>query len=313
MIGVFDSGYGGLTVLRALSERLPEERFLYLGDNAFAPYGKRAPEEIFQLTRRGVRTLFEAGCGLVILACNTASAVALRRLQQEWLPDAYPGRNVLGVFVPVIETVSGQNWHPPGTSPYAPPQPAKTIGLFATRRTVESKAFPAEVRRHAPHLKVIQHACPRLAEAIEEGWNDADIGTGIHRYVAGLLAKGGRTPPDLIVLGCTHYPLAEQHFRAALPLGTPIVDQPAAVADALVRYLDRHPEFRRAADEPMALHFLTTGDPGRVGAFAERFFGTPCEFHHPTAPLAVERRAPETELDDEPPIVPAEPDEETEQ
>lgn len=287
MIGVFDSGIGGLTVLRALAERLPEERFCYLGDNAYAPYGARPADEIYALTRRGIDRLFREGCGLVVLACNTAAAVALRRLQQEWLPKAWPDRNVLGVFVPVIESLSGVPWTAPGPTRYSPRRPARTVALFATRTTVQSDAFGRELKARTRGLTLLSQACPRLAQAIEEGWADEDIDRGVARYVGALMAKAGGTPIDLVVLGCTHYPLVRHVFERHLPPGVTMLDQPRICADGLADYLTRKPHFARKEDEPAgAISFLTSGDPDTIAANAERFYGAPCAFRHITAPPA---------------------------
>lgn len=302
MIGVFDSGIGGLTVLRALAERLPEERFCYLGDNAYAPYGARPADEIYALTRRGIDRLFREGCGLVVLACNTAAAVALRRLQQDWLPKAWPDRNVLGVFVPVIESLSGVPWTAPGPTRYSPRRPARTVALFATRTTVQSDAFGRELKARARGLTVLSQACPRLAQAIEEGWADEDIDRGIARYVGALMAKAGGTPIDLVVLGCTHYPLVQEIFARHLPPGVTMLDQPQICADGLADYLARKPHFARKEDEPAGeITFLTSGDPDAIATNAERFYGRPVAFRHITAPPAARAAPPAPGPDGEPP------------
>lgn len=297
MIGVFDSGLGGLTVLRALAERLPEERFLYLGDNAYAPYGKRPADEIYMLTRRGVDRLFREGCGLVVIACNTAAAVALRRLQQEWLPTAWPDRNILGVFVPAIENLTGQPWMVPGPTRYAPGRVARSVAVFATRTTVDSNAFRLELERRAPRMSVIQQACPRLAQAIEEGWDESDLDRGIARYVGALMARAGSTPIDLVLLGCTHFPLVRHLFERHLPAGTKFVDQAALCAEGLAAYLARHPRFARAAEEAPGLEFLTSGDPVTVSERAGRFYGAAAAFRHiatPASPGAESAEASDT-------------------
>lgn len=280
MIGVFDSGHGGLTVLRALTATLPDERFLYMGDHAYAPYGMRSNEEIYQLTRRRIADLFARGCDLVVLACNTASAVALRRLQKEWLPATAPDKRILGVFVPVVEALTAQDWYVRGPSPYAPPRAARTVGIFATRRTVESRSFPDEIKARAPSISVIQQPCPRLAEAIEEGLSEEALKRGVERYAGQLLAKAGRTQVDLVVLGCTHFPLVGDYFRAALPKDIRVMDQPDVVAQSLAAYLARHPEFKRRPDESPGLSFVTSGDPESVSAIAGRFYGAAAPFHH---------------------------------
>lgn len=280
MIGVFDSGHGGLTVLRALHAALPDESFLYLGDHAYAPYGMRSDEEIFQLTRRRISDLIERGCSLIILACNTASAVALRRLQQEWLPQAAPECRLLGVFVPVVEALTAQDWYVRGPSPYAPLRPAQNVGIFATRRTVESQAYPMEVKARAPGVSVLQQPCPRLAEAIEEGLGADLLQGGVIRYCEQLLAKAGRSKLDLVVLGCTHFPLVEPYFREALPRDVRILDQASVVAQSLIPYLERHTRFRRKPEEAPGVSLLTSGDPDKVAPIAERFYGAPTPFRH---------------------------------
>jgi len=282
MIGVFDSGHGGLTVLRALVARLPERVFLYLGDHGHAPYGEREDGEIHDLTRANVTRLFESGCRLVLLACNTAAAVALRRLQQDWLPGAYPDRRVLGVFVPMVEAVTEVPWHletppretPPGGSPREP----AVVGVFATRRTVASGAYPREIARRAPQIRVVQQACPGLVSLIEAGAASAELEAAIAGHVADFMARLEGTVPDSVILGCTHYPLVAGSFTAALPVGVRLHSQPELVADSLAAYLARHPEFDAPAAPRAATRFLTTGDPAAVSALAKRFFGATLRF-----------------------------------
>ncbi len=263
-IGIVDSGLGGLTVLAALRRAMPEQDFLYLGDNAHAPYGVKSPEEVVALTRGAVETLFGRGCRLVLLACNTASALALRRLQRDWLPDAAPDRRVLGVFVPLIEAVSGHGWREAGQS-------ARRLRavFFATPATVASGAFSREAQRLAPGLSIVEQGCPGLVDALENGTDPAPF---IRRAVAGALAQGSA---DVALLGCTHYPLAETNFRAALPPGLPILSQPDIVAHSLSAYLDRHPQFCGGAGR---LECLTTGDPAQVEARAGALFGQAMAF-----------------------------------
>jgi glutamate racemase len=266
-IGVFDSGLGGLTVLAAMTRRLPEQDFVYLGDNANAPYGGRGPAEIYDLTIAGVKRLFREGCGLVILACNTASAVALHDVQTRWLDPTE--RRVLGVFVPVIEHLTRRDWGDDGPPTHTG---LRDVALFATQATVASGAFPRELKFRARDVTVAPQACAGLVEAIEAG--DLDRAGEIARlHVAALLAR--LPAPQAAVLGCTHYPLVEPAFRAALPATTTLVSQPALVADSLADYLRRHPRFRGGTG---ALRFLTTGDPARVGERAARFSGAPERF-----------------------------------
>ncbi|MFM2042501.1 MAG: glutamate racemase [Pseudomonadota bacterium] len=309
MIGVFDSGHGGLTVLRALRTQFPDLDFTYLGDHAAAPYGDRGAEEVYHLTVTGVRRLFGLGCPLVILACNTASAIALRRLQQTWLPHAHPDRRVLGVLVPMVEAITGQPWMadiPAGRHAGEP----RTIGIFATSGTVASEAYPREIGKRAPEVRVVQQACPDLARLIEADAPAATIDSAVAGYAAALMDRLGGVPPQAVMLGCTHYPLVSDAFAAALPPGVEILCQPSLTARSLAHYLDRHPEFRRpgpGADASSGegadagtgagttagtgaaagggpgvghLSFHTTGDAALVSRLATRFFGRPVNFRH---------------------------------
>lgn len=283
-IGVFDSGHGGLTVLRGLVDRLPRQPFIYLGDHANAPYGERSGPEIYELTRRSVEQLFELGCGLVILACNTASAVALRKLQQEWLPDAYPQHRVLGVLVPMVETLARTNWYSETPGPGAPQAPAEMIAVFATSATVTAASYLDEVRKRAPRVAVLQRACPELAGLIESAADDATIAPVVSGHVAALLKEAERLHPDWpvpnkAVLGCTHYPLIQHLFAAALPPETEILSQPKRVAEALISYLWRHPDFRRFERDPVSPLCFTSGDATRISTLASRFFGAHLAFH----------------------------------
>jgi glutamate racemase len=289
-IGVFDSGHGGLTILRGLTDRLPRQSFIYLGDHAYAPYGSRPPADILALTQAGVERLFALGCRLVILACNTAAAVALRRLQQDWLPRAYPSRRILGVLVPMVEALSRSNWYaalPDVGMPLrgGPAAQGETVAVFATAATVATGAYLHEVQNRAPWIRVIQHPCPDLAGLIEGDVGDAVIGPLVAAHVAALCANLRAVAPDVpnpdkAVLGCTHYPLIQHLFRAALPPQTEILSQPRRVAESLTAYLWRHPEFRRFEMEPVAPRCFTTGDAARVSVLASRFFGGHLHFQH---------------------------------
>lgn len=275
MIGAFDSGHGGLTVLRALHQHLPMYDFLYLGDHADAPYGDRAPEEIYELTLAGVSRLFDRGARLVILACNTASAVALRRLQQTWLDQTWPGRRVLGVLVPMVEAVTGVPWMADVAASRQAGE-ARTIGIFATSRTVDSGAYPREIAARAPEVRVVQQACPGLVPLIEADAPRAQVEDAVRRYADGLLTRLDGQAPQAVMLGCTHYPLVAALFTAALPPGVEVLSQPDLTAKSLAAYLQRHPEFDRVGRGDVG--FLTTGDSGRVTDLATRFFGKPARF-----------------------------------
>ena len=273
MIGVFDSGFGGLTVHRALIEALPERDFVYLGDHRNAPYGTRPPIDVLNLTCAGLDRLFGEGCTLVILACNTASVVALRWIQQQWLParrreDGVP-RNAIGIVVPTIEAATGLGWHEDAATAEKAKR-SSTIAVFATRRTVETGCYPIEIRKRRPDITVVQQACPELAGLIEQGAPRADIRVLVEQYV-GELRQAIDTTPDCVILGCTHYPLVADLFARTLPCGLPIIHQPEATARALKFYLDRHPEY--GAGNAGRRMFLSTGFSSEALPLIEKFWG----------------------------------------
>ncbi|MDY0881986.1 aspartate/glutamate racemase family protein [Dongia soli] len=273
-IGVFDSGHGGLTILRGLVDRLPRQRFIYLGDHAHAPYGSRPAKEIVDLTRMNATRLFDLGCRLVILACNTAAAVALRELQRDWLPQAYPNHRLLGVLVPMVEAIARTSWYSdvPDRSVIEDGSAGETVAVFATTATVAAGSYVTEVKKRAARTRVIQRACPELAGLIEQDAGDAAIAPIVESHVAALLGTAGSVP-EKAVLGCTHYPLIQHLFRAALPAQTEILSQPRRVAESLTAYLWRHPDYRQFEMEPPAPLCFTSGDPNRVSMLASRFFG----------------------------------------
>jgi glutamate racemase len=272
MIGVFDSGFGGLTVHRALVDALPERDFVYLGDNRNAPYGMKTPIDVLNLTCAGLERLFGEGCTLAILACNTASVVALRWIQQQWLPvrcrEDGVLRNVIGIVAPTIEGATGLRWdqEPVAASKV---KRSSTIAIFATRRTVETDCYPIEIRKRRPDIAVVQQACPELAGAIEKGTPRNDLGALVEQYVGELRQK--IDTPDCAILGCTHYPLVAELFAAALPCGIPIIHQPQATARALKSYLNRHPEYD--AGNAGRRIFLSTGFSAEALPLIERFWG----------------------------------------
>jgi len=265
-----------LTVLRALVDAAPDRPFVYLGDHAAAPYGPRSEDDIYRLTVAGMDRLFAQGCRLVVIACNTAAAVALRRLQQEWLPSAHPGRNVLGVLVPMVEAITRVPWMIDTVPPDHLAEP-RSVGIFATAATVNSGSFPREIGKRAPSVRVVQQACPDLVPLIERGAPDAEIEPAVAGYVRVLLDKMGSQPLDTVVLGCTHYPLVRHLFAHALPPGVEVLCQPTLTARSLEQYLDRHPEYRPEPAE-RGLRFFTTGDAALVSGLAGRFFGHPTPF-----------------------------------
>jgi glutamate racemase len=278
-IGVFDSGIGGLTVLHALVRALPHADITYLADQANTPYGGRAGEEIVELTRAGSMRLVEAGCDLVVLACNTAAAVALRRLQQTWLPDYRRslGRpvNILGLIVPTIEAATGVAWHEELERRDDKIEKLDILGIFSTPATAASRVYEIEIAKRSDAVAVFSEPCPTLARQIEAGEADEALRPVVEGHVAALCRRIGR-PPDRAILGCTHYEIIADLFRAALPPGTPLIHQPDATADALFRYLARHPEY--ATGETGARRFLTTGRPGPQNGLAARFWGKPLTF-----------------------------------
>ncbi len=282
MIGVFDSGLGGLTVLRALVARFPATPFVYLGDHANVPYGDRSSAEIIDLTRTGVEALFAQGCKLVLLGCNTATAVAARHLQQTWLPTSqWRGGNILGIVAPTVEAATQTPW---AVSSPQYPQKYNTdlIAVFGTTRTIASGVYPEEIRKRCPRVVVAQQICARLAGAIEEEAPEAELERLVEEGIAGMLEQTGGTPPHRAILGCTHFPLVEHLFRRHLPPFTRILSQPEVVADSLEDYLTRHPHYI-ASDRGGSLTLLTTGNPAETSARARVFWPDVATFALSTA------------------------------
>lgn len=257
-VGIFDSGLGGLTVLDAAQRRLPDVDFLYYGDNARAPYGVRDADDVYQLTKSAVHDMWDKGCDLVILACNTASAAALRRMQEGGLPQ---GKRVLGVFVPLIEALTERQW-----GDNSPPREVevKHVALFATPATVASRAFQRELAFRAIGVDVEAQACGGVVDAIEDG--DMILAEALVRSHVDAL-KRKMPHPQAAILGCTHYPLMEQTFQKALGPDVQVFSQGSLVADSLADYLTRHPGMHGDGEGG----FFTTGDPGRVSDRAAQF------------------------------------------
>jgi glutamate racemase len=258
-VGIFDSGLGGLTVYDAVARRLPDLPFVYLGDNAHAPYGVRDADDIFRLTCAATERLWDEGCDLVILACNTASAAALKRMQETWVP---PEKRVLGVFVPLIEALTERQW-----GDNSPPREVavKHVALFATPATVASRAFQRELAFRAIGVDVEAQPCGGVVDAIEQG--DEILAEALVRsHVEALKRRMPR--PEAAILGCTHYPLMEKVFQEALGQGVKVYSQANLVAESLADYLTRRPEFRGPGTQS---RFLTTGDPAYVSNKATQF------------------------------------------
>ncbi|TQD35975.1 glutamate racemase [Rhodobacter capsulatus] len=258
-VGVFDSGLGGLTVYEAVSKRLPEVAFVYYGDNAHAPYGVRTPDDIYNLTCRGVERLWDEGCDLVILACNTASAAALKRMQEHWIPK---DKRVLGVFVPLIEALTERQW-----GDNSPPREVavKHVALFATPATVASRAFQRELAYRAIGVDVEAQPCGGVVDAIEAG--DEILAEALVRSHVEALKR--RMPhPEAAILGCTHYPLMQKTFQEALGPQVKVYSQANLVAESLADYLTRKPEFLGSGT---VSKFITTGDAASVSMHATQF------------------------------------------
>jgi len=279
VIGVFDSGVGGLSVHRTLTRRMPDADFIYLADQANAPYGGKAGEEIVDLTRAGCERLFDLGASVVILACNTASAIALRRLQQTWLP-AYRREkdrplNVLGIIVPTIEEATGLPWEHEAERRGDKIEQLDIVGVFSTPGTASSRVYEIEIDKRRQDVAVFSEPCPNLARMIEGSATRDELTAEIAGHVAALKTRIGRYP-DRAILGCTHYELAADLFRAALPPGTPLIHQPDATADAMERYFARHPEYETGTGA--LRRFLTTGTPGPQNELVASFWGEPLVF-----------------------------------
>lgn len=266
MIGVFDSGYGGLTVLRSLVAKLPEYDFTYLGDNARAPYGTRSFDTVYEYTLESVKWLFAQGCPLVILACNTASAKALRTIQQKDLPLINDGKKVLGVIRPTTEVIG---------------RFSKTgeIGILATPGTVSSGSYPIEISKFFPDLKVYQQACPLWVPLIENNEHEtAGADFFVNKCVDGLVAQSPGI--DTILLACTHYPLLQGKIAAAAGESVRIVSQGEIVAESLADYLERHPEMDQKLGKHSMRKFFTTDSAEDFDRHATNFFGENIESVH---------------------------------
>lgn len=265
-IGVFDSGYGGLTVLREFVKKLPAHDFIYLGDNARAPYGPRSFESVYQYTLEAVKWFFQQGCPLVILACNTASAKALRSIQQLDLPGLGPTNRVLGVIRPTAELIGSYS-------------ETGSVGILATSGTVASMSYPMEIGKFFPGLKVYQESCPLwvpLVENNEHGDDGADY--FVKKNLNELFHKGENI--DVVLLACTHYPLLLPKIEEYLPIGVKLLSQGEIVASSLVDYLRRHPEMEKRCSQRGELSFHTTDSTVDFDNHATVFFGQPVESKH---------------------------------
>ena len=265
-IGVFDSGYGGLTILKEIVKELPEYDFLYLGDNARAPYGSRSFEEVYDLTLECVKQLFDKNCHLVVLACNTASAKALRNIQQKDLPNIDPARRVLGVIRPTTELAGNYT-------------KTKHIGVLGTAGTVLSQSYPIEVSKFHPEIKVYQEACPLWVPIVEAGKQNADdTDAEVKKHVDVLMSRSPKI--DTIILGCTHYPLLINKIKKFVPENVTLITQGDIVAKGLKDYLQRHPEMEAKCSKNSSVEFLTTGDANFFDEHGTKFFGKEIRSKH---------------------------------
>jgi len=256
-IGIFDSGYGGLTILEEIRKRLPEYDYLYLGDNARTPYGTRSFEVVYEYTLQAVKKLFDEGCHLIILACNTASAKALRTIQQNDLPRLYPERRVLGVIRPTVELVDRIT-----TTGH--------IGVLGTPGTISSDSYPLEIQKLFPHIVVTGEACPLWVPLVENGEYDKDgADYFVRQHLDSILSKDPLI--DTLILGCTHYPLLINKIKQYLPPPVKVISQGKYVAESLEDYLFRHPEIKEQCSTNGTCCFQTTESEEKFGNMASRF------------------------------------------
>ncbi len=265
-IGVFDSGYGGLTILSEIRRVLPEYDYIYLGDNARAPYGVRSFEVVNQFTLEAVEYLFEQGCHLVILACNTASAKALRSIQQNYLPVSYPDRRVLGVIRPTVEKIGEVSTN-------------GNIGVFGTPGTIQSQSYEMEIAKLYPNFNTYGVACPMwvsLVENMEAKSDGADY--FVKKYIDQLMQKSSDI--DTVILGCTHYPLLMDKIKEFMPPTIQIVPQGEIIAYSLKDYLNRHPEINAECSTGGTCKFLSTESEEKFKEMASIFLGEDIKPNH---------------------------------
>ena len=267
-IGVFDSGYGGLTILDKIREVLPEYDYIYLGDNARAPYGTRSFEVVYEFTRQAVNKLFDMGCHLVILACNTASAKALRSIQMNDLPQIDPARRVLGVIRPTVECIGeiSKNQH---------------IGVLATAGTIKSESYPLEIHKLFPEIQVSGTACPMWVSLVENNESqDEGADYFIRKYIDQLLSKDPQI--DTVILGCTHFPILLPKIRQYIPDHISVITQGEYVAESLKDYLKRHPEMDAKCTKNGNCQFYTTEAEEKFSESASTFLKQQISVKHIT-------------------------------
>lgn len=260
-IGVFDSGYGGLTILKEIRKALPEYDYLYLGDNARTPYGTRSFDVVYEFTLQAVKSLFERGCHLVILACNTASAKALRSIQQKDLPGLDPDRRVLGVVIPTVEALGEISKN-------------GNIGVLGTQGTVSSGTYEIEIAKFFPKFRTVAEACPMWVPLVENGEHTGEgADYFVRKYVEALFAQEPEI--DTVVLGCTHYPMLAPKIAEVVADRATVVTQGELVAKSLASYLDRHPEMDAKCTKGGEVTYLTTENPSKFTETARIFMEQP--------------------------------------
>lgn len=256
-IGIFDSGYGGLTIYDEIQKLLPQYDYLYLGDNARTPYGTRSFDVVYEFTRQAVRHLFQQGCQLVILACNTASAKALRTIQQVDIPSLDPNRRVLGIIRPTVECIGDIT-------------ESRHVGVLATEGTIKSHSYPLEIRKLFPEIEVTGEACPMWVPLVETGeYNSDGADFFVKRHIDNLMERDPEI--DSVILGCTHYPILLDKIRKYMPGHVKLVTQGAAVAASLKSYLERHPRMEALCTKGGNTVFCTTEAGGKFGEQASLF------------------------------------------
>jgi len=256
-IGVFDSGFGGINILRGIVKELPAYNYLYLGDTARTPYGTRSKEVVYEFTKQAVDFMFANNCELIIFACNTASSNALRKIQQEYLPEYYPDKKVLGVLIPATEEAITKSRN-------------KKIGVIATEGTVQSGAFVRELTKIEPKIKVFQNPCPLLVPIVEEGeQNSKATKIILENYLKPLKNKG----VDTLILGCTHYGILENQIRKIIASNIAIISEAKVVPKKLQDYLKRHPEIERKLEKNGLVHFYSTDLTNKFTSLGSKFFG----------------------------------------
>ena len=265
-IGVFDSGYGGLTVLKEIKKSLPQYDFIYLGDNARTPYGTRSFETVYEYTLQSIKWLFKQDCPLIIVACNTASAKALRTIQQQYLPQYDASKRVLGVIRPTAEVIGNYS-------------ESKQIGILGTKGTVQSGSYIIEIEKFFPDIKIFQHACPMWVPLIENNeYRSEGADYFIKKDINSLLSNSSAI--DTVLLACTHYPLVIQEIKKFLPHNIKLISQGNIVAESLVDYLNRHPEIDKKCSKNGHMEFYTTDSVNDFDMHSKTFFGKGVHAQH---------------------------------